>query len=272
MRASGRVWVVTGAAGGIGRALVVELLARGARVAAVDINADGLAATSSLAAGGDRLSTHVVDITDEDAVRALVDAVVGAHGAVDGVINNAGVIQPFENFQDLDDATIRRVLDINLMGPIHMVRAFLPVLLERPEAHVANVSSMGGYFPFPGQTMYGATKAAVKLLTEGLYAELLGSTVSVSVILPGPVETSITQNSGVTTPQAGKSPIPLLSPEEAARITVDGLERDRLHIYLGPVARITSLAIRVAPRRAIALVRKQMDKLMSPSEQAGIDR
>ena len=86
---------------------------------------------------------------------------------------------------------IERVLDVNLQGTLNMVTAFLPLLLERPEAHIANVSSMGGFFPFPGQTVYGASKAAVKLLTEGLYAELLDSQVRVSVIMPGAVSTSI---------------------------------------------------------------------------------
>ena len=92
---------------------------------------------------------------------------------VDGLINNAGIVQPFVPFADLDQAAIDRVLDVNLMGTINMSRAFMPVLLSRPEAHLANVSSMGGFFPFPGQTLYGASKAGVKLLTEGLYAELL---------------------------------------------------------------------------------------------------
>ena len=79
--------------------------------------------------------------------------------------------------EDLDYATIERVLNVNLMGTIYLVKAFLPHLKARPEAHIANVSSMGGFLPVPGQVMYGASKAAVKLLTEGLYAELLDTNV-----------------------------------------------------------------------------------------------
>jgi short-subunit dehydrogenase len=245
----------------MGRELVLGLLRRGARVAAVDVRADALAETVALAGAGDRLSVHVVDITDRIGVEALVAEVESTHGAVDGLINNAGIIQPFLPFADLDYPAIDRVLRVNLMGTIHMVKAFLPTLLERPEAHIANVSSMGGYFPFPGQTMYGATKAAVKLLTEGLYAELLDTPVTVSVVMPGPVNTGIAESSGVAAPQAGSSRIPLTSAEDAARMVIDGLERDRLHIYLGPIARLSNLAIRIAPRQAIGFVRRQMDKL-----------
>ena len=269
MQVNGKVWVVTGGGNGMGRQLVLQLLRKGARVAAVDVRPEGLVETAALAAAGERLSTHVVDITDRDAVDALPEQVVAAHGTVDGILNNAGIIQPFVPVAVLDRSAIDRVLDVNLMGTLNMVKAFLPVLLERPEAHIANVSSMGGFFPFPGQTIYGASKAAVKLLTEGLYAELLDSRVRVSVIMPGAVSTSISENSGVSmgAVDASSSSMPMTSPEDAARIMIEGIERDKLHIYVGKDARLMSLAIRVAPRRAIVMVQKQMKKLI-PSEPA----
>jgi NAD(P)-dependent dehydrogenase (short-subunit alcohol dehydrogenase family) len=150
VKVNNKVWVVTGAASGMGRELVLELLDRGARISAVDRNPAALEEVAGTAAAGERLSTHVVDITDRPAVETLPAAVEAAHGAVDGLVNNAGIIQPFVPVADLDDATIQRLLDVNLMGTLHMVRAFLPRLVARPEAHVANVSSMGGFFPFPG--------------------------------------------------------------------------------------------------------------------------
>ena len=204
MKVRSRVIVVTGAGSGMGRELTLALLRRGARVAAVDVRAEGLEETAVLAVAGERLSTHVLDITDRIACEALPDEVIAHHGSVDGLINNAGIIQPFVTIEDLDYATIERVLNVNLMGTIHMVKAFLPHLKARPEAHIANVSSMGGFLPVPGQVMYGASKAAVKLLTEGLYAELLDTNVGVSVIMPGAVATNITQNSGVSAPRRGR--------------------------------------------------------------------
>src|SRR5690606_29092562 len=178
----------------------LELLRRNARVAAADVRGDSLAQTLEMAAAGDRLTTHVVDITDRDAVHAFPDQVIAGHGAVDATVNVAGIIQPFVKLNDLDYEAIERVIDINLYGTIHVVKAFLPLLLKRPVAHLANVSSMGGYLPVPGQTIYGASKAAVKLMTEGLYAELIDTNVGVSVIFPGAIATQITSNSGVDIP------------------------------------------------------------------------
>lgn len=259
--------VVTGGGNGIGRQVVLDLLKRGASVAAVDIRQDSLDETVGLGEAGDRLSTHVVDITDRQACEALPDEVIAAHGAVDGLINVAGIIQPFVRLNDLDYETIERVMSVNLYGTIHMVKAFLPHLLERPVAHVANVSSMGGFLPVPGQTIYGASKAAVKLMTEGLYAELLETNVAVTVIMPGAVRTEITANSGVDIPggdaAAEESNFPATSPEDAAQIILDGMEGDKLHIFVGRDSRMMSLANRVAPRRSTHLIYRQMRDLLA---------
>jgi NAD(P)-dependent dehydrogenase (short-subunit alcohol dehydrogenase family) len=204
MRAADKVIVVTGAGSGMGRATALELLRRGARVAAVDRNETTLAETAALAVERpDAIATFGVDITDRAAVDALPGAVVERFGAVDGVINMAGIIQPFVRLNDLDDATIERVFAVNWWGTLHLTRAFLPLLLLRPAGHVVNVSSMGGFLPVPGQTIYGASKAAVKLMTEGLHSELKDTAVRVTVVFPGAVATNITTNSGVAIPNVG---------------------------------------------------------------------
>ena len=265
MKVRDKVIVVTGAGSGMGREVALELLRRGARVAAVDVRPEGLEGTAALVDVGEGLSTHVLDITDRVAIGALPDVVIAAHGTVDGLINNAGIIQPFVNVEDLDFDTIERVLDINLMGTLNMVKAFLPYLRRRPEAHLANVSSMGGFLPVPGQSIYGASKAAVKLLTEGLYAELLDTNVGVSVIMPGAVATSITENSGVTIPgmdEEAASSARTTSAPDAARIILDGIEADKLHIFVGRDSRLMNIASRVAPRRATHMIQKKMKELM----------
>jgi NAD(P)-dependent dehydrogenase (short-subunit alcohol dehydrogenase family) len=267
MNISGKVLVVTGGGNGIGRQVVLEALRRGARVAAIDIRDESLAETAGIAVAGDRLATFVVDITDREATAALPDQVMAAHGAVDGLVNVAGIIQPFVKLNDLDYGTIERVINVNMYGTIHMVKAFLPVLLERPVAHVANVSSMGGFLPVPGQTIYGASKAAVKLMTEGLYAELLDTKVGVSVIMPGAVATEITANSGVDIPggeeMAQDSRIKTTAPEDAARIILDGIESNELHIFVGRDAKTMNLMTRVSPKRATHLIYRQMKQLLS---------
>ncbi len=141
-----------------------------------------------------------VNVTDAEAVASLPAEVIERHGQVDGVLNVAGIIQPFVHFEELAPAQIGRVLSVNFWGVVNMVGAFLPELTARPRAALLNVSSMGAFIPVPGQTVYGASKAAVKLLSEGLHAELRGTSVRVTVVFLGAVATSITQNSDVHVP------------------------------------------------------------------------
>lgn len=266
MKIQGKVVVVTGGGNGIGRQLVLELLRRRAKVAAIDIRQESLDETIGLAEAGDRLAAFEVDITDRNAVEALPAAVAEALGEPDAVINVAGIIQPFVNLNDLAYDDIERVINVNLYGTIHMVKAFLPGLIERPVAYLANVSSMGGFLPVPGQTIYGATKAAVKLMTEGLYAELMDTNVGVSAIMPGAVSTEITSNSGVEMPSseaAQGSRLPTTSPEDAAKIIIDGIEKDRFHIYVGKDSRILNLMSRAAPKQSTRLIQRQMKSLLS---------
>lgn len=266
MKVSNKTIVVTGGGNGIGRELVLALLHKGARVAAVDISEKGLKETADLA--GDlrqKLSTHIVDITDRAAVDALPAAVLAAHGSVDGLVNNAGIIQPFVLFKDLSDADIDHVMKINFYGTIHMTRAFLPLLLQRPEAHIVNVSSMGGFLPVPGQTLYGASKAAVKLFTEGLYTELLDTRVGVTVVFPGGVGTNIAVNSGVMTleqQQQSTSTYKTTPPDLAAQMIVEGIERNRFRVLIGRDARTMDFLYRLMPQKAAHLIQKQMRSLL----------
>ncbi len=187
-----KVFVVTGGGNGMGREVALGLLKRGARVAAVDLNEAGLAETAKLANAGKNLTTHPLNVSDRKAVLALPAAVIKAHGQVDGLFNVAGIIQPFVKIQDLDFEIIERVMNVNFWGVVNMSKAFLPELLTRPEAGLLNVSSMGGFLPVPGQAAYGASKAAVKLFTEALFAELQDTPVAVTVVFPGGVGTNIT--------------------------------------------------------------------------------
>lgn len=150
MNVQGKVFVVTGAGNGIGREVTLQLLAKGARVAGIDLNEQGLAETAKLANAGGHLTTHVVNITDRDATAVLPATVLEAHGQVDGLINIAGVIQKFVRVIDLPFSEIEKVMNVNFWGIINMVKAFLPVLIERPDASLVNISSMGAYAPVPG--------------------------------------------------------------------------------------------------------------------------
>jgi NAD(P)-dependent dehydrogenase (short-subunit alcohol dehydrogenase family) len=268
VKVAGKVIVVTGAGSGMGRELVLELLRRGARVAAVDLNETTLAATAAIAPTRAKdLATFVLNVTDKAGVEALPAQVIERFGQVDGVINNAGIIQPFVKLADLEYKDIDRVMDVNFRGALYMTKAFLPVLMARPEGHVVNTSSMGGFLPVPGQTIYGASKAAVKLMTEGLYAEMAGTSVHVTVVFPGAVGTNITANSGVAIPNmagadTAKMAARVLSADKAAKVILDGMEKNAFRVLVGSDARFMDRMYRLHPRRATEFIAKQMRQLL----------
>ncbi len=266
MKLDGKIIVVTGAGSGIGREVALEAVRRGARVAAVDMNETTLAATADLAKAPDLFSTHVVNITDRAAVATLPQVVIDRFGAVDGLVHCAGIIQPFVRFKDLDDAAIERVFAVNWWGTVYLSRVFLPVFLGRPEAHIVNVSSMGGFLPVPGQTIYGASKAAVKLFTEGLHSECSGTNVQVTVVFPGAVATNITTNSGVSIPMSAEAAEAAarrtLAADKAARIILDGMERDAYRVMVGSDAKLMDRLYRLSPRWAAGFIAGKMKDLL----------
>lgn len=264
MKVMDKVIVVTGGGSGIGRELVLNLLSKGARVAAADINQAGLDETVKLAGEkSNRLSTHIVNITELVSVEALPEQVINHHGAVDGIINNAGIIQPFVNILDLDYDKIKLVMDVNFYGTVFMTKTFLPYLLKRPVAHVTNISSMGGFLPVPGQSVYGASKAAVKLFTEGLHSELKDTNVKVTVVFPGGVNTNIMKNSGAEGSRKSSAndqdmANKILSPQAAAEIIVNGMETDQYRVLAGKDAKLMDRFYRLSPAKAAELIAKKL--------------
>lgn len=152
---------------------------------------------------------------------------------------------------------------VNFYATLFVTRAFLPRLLTRLKAHIVNVSNMGGFLPVQGQTVYGASKAAVKLLTEGLWAELQGTPVRVTLVLPGAMRTEIAAHSGVELPRVEARPRgPILEPEQAARIVVEAVERDAFRVPVGQDARTMDLLYRLSPLAATRLVQRRMAYLV----------
>jgi short-subunit dehydrogenase len=253
--------VVTGAGNGLGRQLVLCLLDKGASVAAVDLNMESLRATEALVSeSSSRLSLHQADVSSRKDIARVKDEILYRHGYVDAVINNAGIIHPFKSVTDLDVSVLERMINVNLYGTVNVTKAFLPTLLERPTAHIVNVSSMGGLFSFPGQTFYGASKAAVKLFTEGLYSELQETAVRVTLVVPGAINTDITKNCGAHNEKFDKASKHFsgTDPKQAAKQIVRALERSRFMIVIGVDAKILSTLYRASHRFAILLVRKAM--------------
>lgn len=264
MNLNGKKIVVTGGGNGVGRELVLQLLNKNAMVVAVDINEAALTETVAAAGKNPRLFTAVVDVSNKEAVYAFAQNALEKYGPIDAIINNAGIIQPFIYLDKLNEDQIDRVMNINFYGTLYMVRAFLPHLKTRPEAAILNVSSMGGFLPVPGQSVYGASKAAVKLLTEGLASELKDTNVQVSVVIPGGIKTNIKKNSNITHSDSSnsKNANMVLKPEEAAKLIIKALEKGKLRHFIGKDCRLMSALQRISPNSATKLI----NRVMSASE------
>ena len=181
----GRVVVITGAASGFGRLVAQKAAARGARIVASDVAKDGLDETvaSVVGAGGEAIGVEA-DVTDRLAMQSLAAAAVERFGAIDVMLNNAGVM-PLAFFADHADAAAAwdRCIDINLKGVLNGITAVHDAMIEQGRGHVVNVSSIYGNGPVPGAAVYGATKAAVRFLSEALRQESQGR-IKVTTIRP----------------------------------------------------------------------------------------
>ncbi len=261
-----RVAAVTGAASGIGRALAVNLAARGCHVAIADIDEKGLQDTASLAGGaGVKVTTHRVDVSDRAQVEGFARDVVEAHGKVHLVINNAGVTVS-QSLEDITYEDFEWLMGINLWGVIYGSKAFLPFLKQQAEGHIVNISSIYGVVTPPCNGAYCTAKFAVRGFTETLDQELRGTGVRVTCVHPGGVRTNIARNA-----RFYQAPDPCISrdeavaifdrfmarttPDRAARIIIDGIERDRRRIMVGADAVILDVLKRAFPVASQAITR-----------------
>lgn len=266
MKVANKVVVVTGAGSGMGRELALELARRNAKVALVDFRKESLEETAKMVADlGGTSASHVLDVTDAAGVAALPAQVAGELGAADAIINNAGIIQPFVVINELTMEQADHVMRVNFTGPLMLTKAFLPGLLSRPEAHILNVASMGAYAPVPGQSVYGASKAAIKLFTEGLRSELMSTKVGVTVVFPGAIETNIAVNSGMAMPAdagANENKFKTTPAPVAAKAMVDAIENNSPRICIGQDAKAMDFMTRLNPVWAAKVIYKQMASLL----------
>jgi NAD(P)-dependent dehydrogenase (short-subunit alcohol dehydrogenase family) len=255
------VAVVTGAGSGIGRALAERLAASGAALALADIDAEGLAETASSLPPANvserraRVTTHVLDVSDETAMAEFAREAVARHGRVSLLINNAGValIGSFEEIS-LDDFCW--LMNINFWGTVYGTRHFLPELKKQPRAHIVNLSSIFGLIAPAGQSAYCASKFAVRGFTECLRHELEGTNVFVTSVHPGGIATPIAKRArlGANTPAAAKTDaedrfrrLARLQPEFAAEAILRGIEERRGRVLVGRDAKRLDILQRLRP-------------------------
>ncbi len=247
MRYQDRIAVVTGAGSGIGRALTVALCRGGAHVAASDIDPKNLAGTQTACPPG-TVTTYQVDVADRHGVLAHADEVRRDLGPASMMFNNAGV-DLFASVADMSWADFDWLVGINIGGVVNGTKAFLPQLIEsgspRRPARLINLSSAFGLIAIPYQSAYSTSKFAVRGLTEALRQEMIieRRPVTVHCVHPGVVRTNFGANMRTAATedpdQAAKlfARAALTSPEKAARVILQGAEKNRARILIGPDGR-----------------------------------
>jgi short-subunit dehydrogenase len=250
---SDRVAVVTGAAGGIGRAVSVALAKEGCHLALCDVNAAGLEETAAQARElGRKVSTHIVDVSDKARMQAFAGEVFAEHGQVNILVNNAGVTvtAPFET-HSLED--FEWIVGINFWGVIYGCKFFLPYLQKADEAHIVNLSSLFGLLGVPSQSSYCATKFAVHGFSEALWVELRDQKIGVTSVHPGGVRTDIAKSARSETKAQKDLAIGVIdrfsvSPEHCAKLIVSAIKKNKMKQLVTRETHIVSIAKRLAPQ------------------------
>jgi NAD(P)-dependent dehydrogenase (short-subunit alcohol dehydrogenase family) len=248
------VAIVTGGASGIGRALCEALARGGARVVLVDRDEAGARAAAERIAGeGGRVRAEVLDVADGEAVRRAVEGTAAREGRVDYVFNNAGIAIGGE-LRDMTAEHWRRIVDVNLWGVIHGIRAAYPIMIRQGSGHIVNTASGAGLLPSPLASAYAMTKHAVVGLSASLRAEAEGLGVRVSVVCPGFVDTAIFDTGiGLGRPlRAGleRAPVRPYPAASAARAILRGVARNRAVIVFPFHMKAMLWGTRLAPRLA----------------------
>ena len=270
----GSAAAVTGAASGIGRALALELAARGCDVALADRDEAGLqtVAAEINRTHSQKVTVHRVDVSEPQQIADFAQAATSAHPGLNIVVNNAGVAL-LGQFNEIDQAQMDWLMNINFWGVVHATRAFLPHLARQREAHIVNLSSIFGIIAPPGQTAYAAAKFAVRGFSESLRHELrmAASPIRLSVVHPGGVSTNIVRNSragaGVTDNERRAQLIERFdaaaktTPAAAALRIIRGIEKNQPRILIGNDARFMDLLQRLRPATYWAVLARRIGKM-----------
>lgn len=265
----GATAAVTGAASGIGRALALELAARGCNLALADRDEAGLRSAAEAIGSKVKVTTHRVDVGEPAQIAQFARTAIAAHPALNIIINNAGVAL-LGQFTEIDQAQMEWLFNINFWGVVHATRAFLPQLSAQREAHIVNLSSIFGIVAPPGQTAYASAKFAVRGFSEALRHELqvADSPVRLSVVHPGGVATGIARNSRTGVGVADNArrvqmierfdAAARTSPKDAALRIIRGIEKNEPRILIGPDARLMDILQRLRPGTYWSVLARRM--------------
>lgn len=251
-----KVAVITGGASGIGQALARQLIQHGCHLALVDVNPDALATTQEqlcTANSAINISTHAVDVTDKAQMQALPEAVMAEHGRVDILFNNAGICidKSFDN-HSIEDWEL--IVNINFWGVIYGSKFFMPYLKQQPEAFIINTSSLAGFLGIPTQASYCATKAAVRSMSESLYAEYKSQNIHVLSVHPGAIKTNLFKRTIELSddPESSKKMFDFvektaMDADKAAQKIIKAAMKKKQRTIIGMDARLVEISKRLLP-------------------------
>ncbi len=245
------VALVTGAAGGLGQALALELSKRGVVLELLDTDRVGL--EHLVPQCQTAAAVHCADVSSRDHMDAAAQAVRHRHGGLDLVINNAGISisLPFASTAPPD---FERVMEVNFLGVVNGCRSFLPLLRGRPNPQILNVASSFAWQGYPGKSAYAASKAAVRAFSESLRCELAGE-IGVTVLYPGPLATNLVSRGGAASEERSDRENSFLAKrglalDRVARETLDKLDANPARILIGFDYRVGDLIARASPALA----------------------
>lgn len=261
----GRTTVITGAASGMGAEVARELDRRGARLALLDRNGDGLAALAA-ELSSTRHTIHVIDLTDDDAVLALAAEIEASHPHVQSLITCAGSSM-LGDIDQLTMAEMRWLMDVNLWGTVNVTKALLPAMRREPAAHITHLVSIYGLAAPAGRIPYAMSKYAVRGFTESLRHELERSNVTVGAIYPAGVKTGIILHGRYAAAidpavaqraAAAQAAMYHTEPADAAHRIVEATVRRRPRTMVGREARLVDVLARVTPTRYWSAMRRPL--------------
>jgi NADP-dependent 3-hydroxy acid dehydrogenase YdfG len=237
---NGRVVAITGAARGIGLATAQHLVRAGAKVALGDV--DEQAVQSAAAQFGDSAIGHVVDVRDGDSFREFLDAAVSEFGALDVLVNNAGIM-PVGPFLDESAEDARRMFDVNVHGVLTGMKLAVPLIAHRPGARIVNIASYAGKLAVPGEVSYAGTKAAVIAISAGARWELEPKGIGVTAVMPTFTNTELI---------AGTAPVKTIvpiEPDDVALAILDSIRTGQDEVYVPKSLKPVGAAFNLIPRR-----------------------
>ncbi|MEJ1154840.1 SDR family NAD(P)-dependent oxidoreductase [Microbacterium marmarense] len=257
--------VITGAASGMGADVARDIARRGGRVALLDRNEEGLA-TILASLPGTGHTSHLIDLTDDDAVVAVAADIEASHAHIQALITCAGSSM-LGNIDQLTMAEMRWLMDVNLWGTVNITKALIPAMRRESAAHITHLVSIYGLAAPAGRIPYAMSKHAVRGFTESLRHELEGSTVTVGGVYPAGVKTGIILHgryAAALDPAIAQraahaqAKMYRTEPEDAARTIVDATVNRRTRTFIGREARLVDAITRIAPSHYWSAMRKTL--------------